>query len=874
MNPNGSQKDGSENVEEANQKVGDGTSPKRLLATWANKQDAWLRAMVGEAISSGAAPSTDQVDRFFEMFLAEKRMSEAPVPEVPELDIVDGTGTQDDELEFVRLDNVEGVNALAPDQEIEFDSGLTILFGENGSGKTGYARIIKRMAGVRTAQPILSNTNVTGRQPEPSAKVAYRLGSVEDVLQWQNEMGVAPFTRVSVFDATVSQLHVDDELGYVFTPAELSFYARVSEGARAVQTRVSEEAGRSRPGTNVLLPLFQRGTEVFPLIESLSAATDVAELQRLAALPDDAETQQKQLLEEVSALSGGGIDARLATSRQRATNLERLRAFLGKVTSFDAIAYEVARQNLELADAERRRMREELFTATELAGPPDDKWQQFVAAADAYRKHVGLETYPHEGDQCLYCRQSLTSDALELVQKYRTFLDERVMQRQTQSAAQVDGLRLDVTDAAADAVTDIVDSLAGTENPPSWVAEAAGIVQDARVVSAETTRRGTCAVGDLAERSAKVLAIIVSEIDAAEATSESLAEQQRDRTSTLASKTKELAELTARIDLGKHLATATAHVKAAKRAAKLTQLGQQISYTVLRPLTDLAKIASEELANRDFERLFEEESKLLRAPRVVLEFQGRSGKAERKKVVARHRPSEVLSEGEQKALALADFLAESRMRGTRAPIVFDDPVTSLDYRRNNEVATRIAQLAESHQVVVFTHNIMFATKLIDLRQGKGTVRCKYYQVREKGDVKGFVSADVEPRRDTPNGIGKRINATIQSAKASKDPVSEDALVERGYGQLRSWCEAFVEQDLLGNVAQRYRANIVMGGLERIRLDRFPTAAHLAGEVFAKACRFMEGHSQPAEELNVRPTLADLEQDWKDLQEAQKAYLAP
>ena len=65
----------------------------------------------------------------------------------------------------------------------------------------------------------------------------------------------------------------------------------------------------------------------------------------------------------------------------------------------------------------------------------------------------------------------------------------------------------------------------------------------------------------------------------------------------------------------------------------------------------------------------------------------------------------MLSEGEQKVLALADFLAESRMRGTKAPLVFDDPVTSLDYRRLDEVAARIQNLAETHQVVVLTHNI-------------------------------------------------------------------------------------------------------------------------------------------------------------------------
>ena len=240
-----------------------------------------------------------------------------------------------------------------------------------------------------------------------------------------------------------------------------------------------------------------------------------------------------------------------------------------------------------------------------------------------------------------------------------------------------------------------------------------------------------------------------------------------------------------------------------------------------------------------------------RAPAVALEFQGRSGKAERRKVVASYRPSEILSEGEQKVLALADFLAESRMRGIKAPIVFDDPVTSLDYRRLQEVSSRIAKLAESHQVIVFTHNITFASTLISMRQGK-KLRCKFYEVRDSGETKGILAADVEPRQDTPAEIAKRINSTIESAKPA-EPAVQDALVEHGYDLVRAWCEVFVEQELLNNVTQRYRANIMMARLTSIHPERFSVAAAVVGPMFDKASRCMSGHSQPAEQLNVRPT---------------------
>lgn len=85
------------------------------------------------------------------------------------------------------------------------------------------------------------------------------------------------------------------------------------------------------------------------------------------------------------------------------------------------------------------------------------------------------------------------------------------------------------------------------------------------------------------------------------------------------------------------------------------------------------------------------------------------------------------------------------MRGTKAPLVFDDPVTSLDYRRLDEVAARIQHLADTHQVIVLTHNIMFASALISNRQKK-KLRVKIYEVRDGGDQK--VSSRPTSRRSS------------------------------------------------------------------------------------------------------------------------------
>jgi hypothetical protein len=87
------------------------------------------------------------------------------------------------------------------------------------------------------------------------------------------------------------------------------------------------------------------------------------------------------------------------------------------------------------------------------------------------------------------------------------------------------------------------------------------------------------------------------------------------------------------------------------------------------------------------EKRFHDECRRLRAPDVTLNFPGRQGQVTRRKMVGAYKPEQVLSEGEQKALALADFLAEVTAVPASSPVVFDDPITSMDYRRGKPADT-------------------------------------------------------------------------------------------------------------------------------------------------------------------------------------------
>ena len=107
----------------------------------------------------------------------------------------------------------------------------------------------------------------------------------------------------------------------------------------------------------------------------------------------------------------------------------------------------------------------------------------------------------------------------------------------------------------------------------------------------------------------------------------------------------------------------------------------------------------------------------------------------------------VLSEAELKCVSLSLFLAECELMAVPQPIIFDDPVNSLDAVIIQTFANRIRDL--SCEVVVFTHNILLWEALTDERKFKvydapGAIRTSakkhvlVYDVLSNANRTGFI----------------------------------------------------------------------------------------------------------------------------------------
>jgi hypothetical protein len=78
----------------------------------------------------------------------------------------------------------KGVNALAEDQTLKFAPRLTIVYGDNGAGKTGYIRILKQACRARGQEQILGNVVSGVAPPKPVVTIKYKVGDQPDVREW------------------------------------------------------------------------------------------------------------------------------------------------------------------------------------------------------------------------------------------------------------------------------------------------------------------------------------------------------------------------------------------------------------------------------------------------------------------------------------------------------------------------------------------------------------------------------------------------------------------------------------------------------------------------------------------------------------------
>ncbi|MBU3181175.1 AAA family ATPase [Clostridium psychrophilum] len=279
-------------------------------------------------------------------------------------------------------------------------------------------------------------------------------------------------------------------------------------------------------------------------------------------------------------------------------------------------------------------------------------------------------------------------------------------------------------------------------------------------------------------------------------------------------------------------------------------------------LTTKSKDAFKEIVAGDYTTTFNKYCDYLGAPNVSIKLNPQKGQTKRSKYVVNEntKVTDIMSEGEQKAIALAEFLTDLKIRNNYCTTLFDDPVTSFDYKRAEKIADVIYKVSKERQVIIFTHNIMFYYYLYNSCSKKNKDD-KFFDVGEYDrDNKGMITENFSAKLDNLKSIVGKIKNEQTKIDSKKCLGSElESNLQFAYSIMRTWCELIVEEGFFNNIIRRFAPNILFGSISKIN-GEFVTYIPAVTGLFNKCCRYVESHSQPYETQNIKPSREEFDKD--------------
>ena len=152
--------------------------PDEILA-WAESRPSWQRDALRRLFHSGSLSSQDLQEL---THVCRKDVGlEVPDPVPPAKPLTNGDIAGQNigasMISLTSIANIENINALAPKLSLPFaESGLSVVYGDNGAGKSGYARILKHACRARGDAGSVLPDIFEDAKGQPTATIAFLQG--------------------------------------------------------------------------------------------------------------------------------------------------------------------------------------------------------------------------------------------------------------------------------------------------------------------------------------------------------------------------------------------------------------------------------------------------------------------------------------------------------------------------------------------------------------------------------------------------------------------------------------------------------------------------------------------------------------------------
>jgi energy-coupling factor transporter ATP-binding protein EcfA2 len=832
-----------------------------IILEWSADRPAWQRDALRRIVQAQKLTETD----FPELVaLCKRGRSSKPSPTDPEAKPLEaahlpanpGAGAS---VALIAIKDVSAVNNLAPAQTLTFaPKGITVVYGDNASGKSGYARILKRACRARHSEAILSNVYGEPATTAASATLCYTLGGAETTPEaWKDTGNSEPqphpvLSAISVFDTDCAAVHLKTKNEVAFRPFGLDVPDELADACKRVKAVLDAEKRQLDGARNAIFstPPWTPSTAVGEALAALMFSTDAEKLETLATLAEPEQARLTRLTEDLSKNPATAA----AEQRLKAERIKRLGDILTAIAAQTGdAAFERLLALHEDARVKRTAARlaaQGLFARDALSEIGGEVWRNLWEAARRYSTEIVYPDVPFPPDGpdklCVLCQQSLSAEAIGRMKRFESFIRDDTERQAQEAETKLDTTMRTLTELNIK-LHPIAESLQEVGLYDRTLARAIR-----RALASARARRYAAKqriAGNVEAVMAATEPFPTAQTSALEADTRKYADDLQkaasgDERKALQAERQELAD---RETLRAHLPTIRAEIV---RLQSVRLVDHCLADTTTNTITTLGNRIADQLLTPRLRDRFNDE---------IIKLAGRNVRVEMVRVGGQYGSPQyqvrllaapainvagVLSEGEQTCVAIASFLAELATAFHSSALIFDDPISSLDHKWRDRVAQRLVAEAAVRQVIVFTHDLIFLNDIEEAAERDGLV-CETRHIRPSANTAGMVNLSLPwegmKLLDRIHKLEQRARDSVPLRAQGDDDAYKEA-ARHFYGDLRAAWERALEEVAFAHVIMRHRDQIKPKDLPSVSILTRQDC-QLWTNHFDKCCGLMAGHDQ-------------------------------
>lgn len=769
--------------------------------------------------------------------------------------------TSNEDVILSKISNVDNVNALSKTCELEFaQKGLTVIYGDNGSGKSSYVSILKHACNTRGHKPKINDNlydpECFGNDKKADIEFTIDGTNFHTVNLINEEVNDSVLKRVDVFD-TFSAIHyIEGEDEIAFIPLGLSIVEKLAIGIKKVENEIiAELASPSLAQFDHTVIEVSDCSTAKTFLDNLNSDSTLDELRSEAIWNAAKASRIEELKKEIDKLKATDPKKSLKENDDKIKRFEilqnKFQVLENKLSGAVLTDLKEIINNFVSTSEALNESSKKVFSELPMEGVGNSAWKLlWESARKFYNESTKTENFPevNEDSNCPLCLQDLDGDAKKRFTSFEDFVKNDIQKTYDEAS--------DKRDLAIENLNGLDFSF--EEQKPTSI-ELNELIEDYSQNQTQylelLTRQKDYLIGLFDSKKAVEIinpieientpkTLIIELIKTLKETNERLKVQSIEED--LKPLDKELNQLKGekkifdfKPKLGREI----------YRQKKIKLLNQCISRCNTRTITTHSNQLATNYISQNLKKNFKAELTKLGFKNIKIETEtkGQRGKQYHYLRLDEQNANgialkDILSEGEHRCISLATFLSELSISEHKSAIIFDDPVSSLDHKWRNKISKRIAEEALERQVIVFTHDITF---LLMIQEHSESLNCDLdiKSLTRKKKETGLIASN-PPWDALP--VGKRIGllkSEYQQLEKIERTETEEVYKERAkylYGKLRETWERFIEEVFLNGAIQRFGRAIQTQRLSKI-IDLTDDDYNIVDTNMSKCSTYLTGH---------------------------------